>query len=198
MARHFRAEMPSARMLGLLVFASLMFFSDGQTGSTEACFPTLGSSSLAHCMLPYSWKELAYGYKTGQLDFKTGGLGECASNHFRVWLCIRPHPCLENVLDRFCFVYNETSQDFIPIGKNKDIKMCSVEYLPRPSDMQLTCCDAAAATLSMMEARIQSLNTTFTSVVRPLPFATVLNDNGMSGPLRSLCLESNFCLYVST
>jgi hypothetical protein len=122
----------------------------------------LGSSVIQHCALPYTWEELAAAYKYGDLDFKAGGMGHCASSDLKSWLCIRPHPCAENVLDRFCFGYNETSHVFVPLGKNKDLKYCGYQELPQAlqaasGTLKLACCDEAAGTLLLLQERMGSM-----------------------------------------
>jgi hypothetical protein len=129
-------------------------------GAPGPCFPTLGNSDIAHCKLPYTWEELASAYKQGQLDFVSGGFGDCSTDRLDVWLCIRPHPCSANIFDRFCFAYDEFTSKFLPLGKNTDVGYCKLEpEPPRRTDLQLACCDAAAMTLATIKEQIRSFNT---------------------------------------
>jgi hypothetical protein len=160
----------------LLVLAAILLVDIVSSSSSDAtsCFPMLGSLELAHCALPYSWEELASAYKQYELDFMTGGLGACTLGDLKSWLCVRPHPC-SGVLERFCFAYNESSHEFVPLGKNKDLGYCSHDqpsYKEEPvagDTLKLACCDEAAATLSVLEerleARIQYVNTSLMAEV---------------------------------
>jgi hypothetical protein len=157
-------EMPRRRLFAFAVCFVVLAMSLPASDAAMECCPAPGNSSYARCMLPYTWEELASGYKEGRLDFMTGGMGQCSTRHQQSWLCIRPHPCSDNVLDRFCFVFNETSLEFVPLGKNKDLGIISLEGSSRHSVVSMACCDYAAATLSVIEERFQSFNTSFYQV----------------------------------
>jgi hypothetical protein len=160
----YQSEMLGGRLFAFAVCFVVLGMSFPASVAAKECCPAPGNSSYAHCMLPYTWEELANGYKEGRLDFMTGGLGQCSTRQLRMWLCIRPHPCSDNVLDRFCFAFNESSLEFVPLGKNKDLVLISLEGSSRHSIVSMACCDYAAATLSVIEERLQSLNTSFYQV----------------------------------
>ncbi len=161
------SEKLNRRLFTFAVSLVILGMSPPASDAAKPCCVAPGNSTYARCMLPHTWEELADGYKDGRLDFMMGGLGQCSTSHLQVWLCIRPHPCSDDVLDRFCFAFNETSLEFVPLGKNRDIGLVSLQGSSNLSMVSLACCDYAAATLSVIEARLQSFNaSSFQVVVR--------------------------------
>ncbi len=77
-----------------------------------------GRAEYARCEQPYTWQELARGYKETRIAFKTGGLGRLLDDEHESWVCLKDHPCAD-VDEFFCFVYNERTQIFIPWAPNK-------------------------------------------------------------------------------
>lgn len=66
----------------------------GPTPSSAAEVAAAESANLtAGCVFEGGFPDLLMGQAEGRLDFKQGGLGNRATSEYKVWVCIRPHPC---------------------------------------------------------------------------------------------------------
>ena len=57
----------------------------------------------------------------------TGGLGTLMTDEYRVWLCIKSHPCLAEFVaddeDLMCYIFNEMTWAWRPWGVNSDLSL---------------------------------------------------------------------------
>ena len=84
-----------------------------------------GKAEYAHCVQPYTWRELVYGYKNSSVIFKAGGLGKLLEKGgYQTWQCFPDHYCATDASDPwFCFVYHETEKVFTPWGENSRLEL---------------------------------------------------------------------------
>jgi len=88
-----------------------------------------GKPEYVHCVQPYTWHELVYGYKNGSVTFKMGGLGKMLENRgYETWQCFPDHYCAADTNNPwFCFVYHETAKVFTPWGENAQLQLVRVQ-----------------------------------------------------------------------
>jgi len=100
-----------------------------------------GRSEYAHCVQPYSWRELVNGYKNGSGPFKAGGLGRLLEDGgYETWQCLRDHYCAVDPDDLWmCFVYHETDKVFTPWGENSRLKLIQIKGKDCPACQNQTC-----------------------------------------------------------
>ena len=84
-----------------------------------------GKPEYVHCVQPYTWYELVYGYKNSSVAFKVGGLGKLLEKGgYQTWQCFPDHYCATDAIDPwFCFVYHETEKVFTPWGENAGLEL---------------------------------------------------------------------------
>jgi len=87
-----------------------------------------GTPKYSHCVQPYNWSELVYGFKNNSVSFKTGGLGRLLEPEgYQTWQCFLNHYCAVEPDDPWmCFVYHETDKVFTPWGENSRLKLVRV------------------------------------------------------------------------
>ena len=84
-----------------------------------------GKQEYVHCVQPYTWRELVYGYKNSRVVYKVGGLGRLLEEGgYQTWQCFPDHYCATDDSDPwFCFVYHETEKVFTPWGENSRLEL---------------------------------------------------------------------------
>ena len=70
-------------------------------------------------------------YKAGSLKVRMGGLGDLLIvNEYESWICVFDDPCSLGGDYFFCYVFQETSERFVPWDQHYNLKL----FRPRKLD----------------------------------------------------------------
>ena len=94
--------------------------------------PAWNQAQYRHCKPVFdSWQELRQQYKAGSLKARTGGLGNLLIvNEYESWVCVFDDMCSLGGDYFFCYVFQETSETFVPWDQHFNLKL----FLPRNLD----------------------------------------------------------------
>eukprot|EP00960_Hanusia_phi_P025678 745814-Hanusia_phi.AAC.1 len=88
-----------------------------QVREVQAAAP---DSAWMPCALNATWGDII----ADRTKYVQGGLGlDMVMGQTETWLCAHGHPCAPEEGDSMCYKYNESSEEFIPWGRNSDLNL---------------------------------------------------------------------------